>query len=222
MRKLFAVAALALVSAGAHAATAKYELVSVTVTTPFGALCTENAVCDGPGAVLGDAGFMTLDIATGAVTGTAQWSVDFPNATYDYAGDWSTVLGSGVNLLKLDETCGGVNAPQNCVGPRGLQGDWISGELQDGTASDKSAVNVSVTGTTQIGIDTLTIFRSTEFFVCPAAGGFVCLDPAGDGSFPFNLQSIELNYVLVPVPAAVWLFGSALGLMAFLRRRRAS
>ncbi len=62
-----------------------------------------------------------------------------------------------------------------------------------------------------------------------------CLEPAcGSGNFlvlrvrtnrdatPVNdpdwLQ-INFNYQMVPVPAAVWLFGSALGLMGIARRR---
>lgn len=39
------------------------------------------------------------------------------------------------------------------------------------------------------------------------------------GTGPNSWQATTMNFVLVPVPAAVWLFGSALGLMAFLRRR---
>lgn len=37
--------------------------------------------------------------------------------------------------------------------------------------------------------------------------------------FNKNYQSYQLNYSVVPVPAAVWLFGSALGLMGAIRRK---
>jgi len=33
---------------------------------------------------------------------------------------------------------------------------------------------------------------------------------------------MNFNYTLVPVPAAVWLFGSALGILGVARRRAAS
>ena len=37
---------------------------------------------------------------------------------------------------------------------------------------------------------------------------------------PYDLDNISLN--VVPIPAAVWLFGSALGLLGWLRRERAA
>ena len=41
--------------------------------------------------------------------------------------------------------------------------------------------------------------------------------PGGSSETAWN--QINFNYTLVPVPAAVWLFGSALGLLGIARRR---
>lgn len=46
-----------------------------------------------------------------------------------------------------------------------------------------------------------------------------------DGSAPLNdsvtFGSIEVTVTPIPVPAAVWLFGSALGLLGWMRRKKA-
>jgi hypothetical protein len=62
-------------------------------------------------------------------------------------------------------------------------------------------------------------------FVTPPAGGF---NPNALGNYQFAitvssnsfpLDSVAMEVQVVPVPAAVWLFGSALGLFGVMRRR---
>jgi hypothetical protein len=40
------------------------------------------------------------------------------------------------------------------------------------------------------------------------------------GFLPNTFQQYTLNYSVVPVPGAVWLFGSAIGVLGWARRRR--
>ena len=48
--------------------------------------------------------------------------------------------------------------------------------------------------------------------------GLSSLDFTFDGQFaPFDIDNITVN--VIPIPAAVWLFGSAMGLLTFMRRR---
>lgn len=63
---------------------------------------------------------------------------------------------------------------------------------------------------------------------CPAPAGF---DPDALGeysfyltattktAFPASIGTVGIDVQVVPLPAAVWFFGSALGLMGFMRRR---
>ena len=74
----------------------------------------------------------------------------------------------------------------------GLSADWITGT--------PSLSNVDVVE----GGGTLTITRSEEFAIAGTLSGYI------------------YEFAVVPVPAAVWLFGSALGLLGFARRRMAA
>ncbi|MBN8280178.1 MAG: VPLPA-CTERM sorting domain-containing protein [Gammaproteobacteria bacterium] len=65
-------------------------------------------------------------------------------------------------------------------------------------------------------------------FITPPGGAF---NPNAVGSYqfaitvssgPFPLDSVAMQVQVVPVPAAAWLFGSALGLAGLLRRRAAA
>jgi len=51
-----------------------------------------------------------------------------------------------------------------------------------------------------------------------ALGNYQFAISVTDGFFPIESVAIEVN--VVPVPAAVWLFGSALGILGWMRRRR--
>jgi hypothetical protein len=48
---------------------------------------------------------------------------------------------------------------------------------------------------------------------------YVALSTAFSGDFGRNFMSMGIAITTVPVPAAIWLFGSALGLLGWARRR---
>ncbi|MCC5795069.1 MAG: hypothetical protein JJT85_10115 [Chromatiales bacterium] len=133
-------------------------------------------------------GSATVDNGSVSVSGLAWESLN-PNASADYLSDWSTAVGEGVTVTKIDESCEqvpGTNA-SGCGGPYGVLGDWIPGELQDGTASAIATVDVALDG------NTLTVTRITEVLDCsePGQPPVVCLafDARGNG-FPNNNYSI--------------------------------
>lgn len=73
----------------------------------------------------------------------------------------TTTLGSGVTAAKIDVDCANGSAtPPPCPAPRGLLGDWVTGQLTDGTPSNLSRVDVSLDG------DVLTLVRQTEHYDC--------------------------------------------------------
>lgn len=65
-------------------------------------------------------------------------------------------------------------------------------------------------------------------FITPPGGAFTSFNPNAVGEYNFaiqvtragwNVESVRMDVQVVPVPAAVWLFGSALGLVGVMRRR---
>lgn len=65
-------------------------------------------------------------------------------------------------------------------------------------------------------------------FVTPPGGAFTSFNPNATGEYNFaiqvtragwNVESVRMDVQVVPVPAAVWLFGSALGMFGVMRRR---
>lgn len=118
------------------------------------------------------------------------------------SGDWSSSLGNNVDIIKNSETCTEVAPSTSCTNAiNGLLGNWISGFDQNGAASTFAYNNIAVSGSQ------LVITHSQRF--------------VGDlSSFFYNFPAVyTLTYDVVPVPAAAWLFGSAIGLMGWLRRR---
>ncbi|MFZ1625225.1 MAG: VPLPA-CTERM sorting domain-containing protein [Gammaproteobacteria bacterium] len=72
---------------------------------------------------------------------------------------------------------------------------------------------------------------SVPGFLTPPGGAFTSFNPNATGEYNFAIQvgragwaveQVRMDVQVVPVPAAAWLFGSALGLMGFARRRLAA
>lgn len=190
MKKILAVAALSFAAMGAQAQT--YNLTSVVTTVPFGSAPADSFNAGATAVVSGNA-VSVFDMGYGSLN---------QNATYNYSGgNWTTEIGDNVDVTKLSESC--TQGPgDNCTNAyNGVLGDWISGLDMTGAASAFDFVNVGING------DQLTIVRSTRFVGDPTSAFF-------------NFAKTDtFTFTVVPVPAAAWLFVSALGLMGWIRRR---
>jgi hypothetical protein len=71
------------------------------------------------------------------------------------------------------------------------------------------------------GFNTTNIWCSPELLLeCTMSESvYVALSNAFSGDFGRNFVSMGIAITTVPVPAAIWLFGSALGLLGWARRR---
>lgn len=87
----------------------------------------------------------------------------------------------------------------------------------------------NVQGSENLMFNWLTV--SIPGVVTPPGGAFTSFNPNATGEYNFaiqvtragwNVEQVRMDVQVVPVPAAVWLFGSALGLMGFARRRLAT
>jgi len=202
---LVSMAALMLLSTGAQAAT--YVLSSVTYANSFAptpgnvASCTSCGVTQGPGvatAVETGGNIALTGIAFGFNAGGNAFNISFSG---------TTTLAAGTSLNKLaGATCvdsvGTVCGPLNVIS--GMDGDYFTNIGTDGTtacANNRCRVDVATAGSDL----TVTIKRALS-------------ESVSSGSS----QSYVMTFAkVVPVPAAVWLFGSALGLMGFTRRKAA-
>ena len=74
------------------------------------------------------------------------------------------------------------------------------------------------------GFNTTNIWCSPELLLeCTNSESvYVALSNAFSGDFGRNFMSMGIAVTTVPVPAAIWLFGSALGLLGWARRRTIS
>ena len=200
MKKLLAVAVLGLVSVSANAA-GSYVLSVVNAYNPFSGAGT--AVVSGPVATGGSA---TVD-GLGNVSGSGiQFSFTNANATFNYTGgSWAGVVGG--SSVTHTETCVEAAGNTTCSSPvSGLAGLFATGLQNGGAASNACSPNaffgagacdrVSIT---EVAGVSLTIVEQSEFAIPGLASGYI---------YRF----------VTPVPAAVWLFGSALGLLGLRRR----
>jgi hypothetical protein len=191
-------AAMLLLSTGAQAAT--YSLTSVTYTNPF-AGTTPVASCTGCG------------VATAVTSGVASSSVSLDDVSWVFAGGGNnytiafggtTTLDLGTTLNKTEHSCvqtlGGVCTPANVrsglSGPAYYTG--ISNDNLTSCTNDRCRIDVSISGSNLLVVIRRALSES------PTSTSF---------------QSYNLSFAQVPVPAAVWLFGSALGLMGIARRK---
>lgn len=206
-RQLLAVAAIALAGT-AHGATV-YKLDKISLQTSsapgeynFGGAGLTASVCHSCGIdKVTDDGFGNLTVEQISYT-LAGFGANFTNT---FSG--TATLGTGTSLLKAPgETCTVYNTAVHLCNPadqRSFAGDWLTGTLADGVSP---ALTHIFTATTS-GNNLVLSFRTNRD-----------ASPVND---PDWLQ-LNFKYSVVPVPAAVWLFGSALGILGLARRRIAS
>lgn len=203
-RHLAAIALLGLTGI-AHGATV-YKLDSISFQTssspgiyPFGTGPISASVCNTCGssqATDDDLGNITVDSLTYTLIGFGA------NFTHTYSG--TTTLGAATTLIKgAGESCvinSGGTQWCNAADQRGWSGNWYNGLMADG----------------------VTEALTHQFSALVTGNNLVLRARMNRDATPVNdpdwLQ-MNFNYSVVPVPAAVWLFGSALGLLGLARRR---
>ena len=189
-----------------------------------GGKIVETTVGGGPEMVV--QGTMTYDDITGNVTALSitgslwrgVWAAGFNQVQMqNYA--WSSVgtdlkLLAGTNRLACDRLGNGVfvTGASAACGPGYQNGQGTLNLLLDFTGVNTTITAGSGGGTTflpvQPGFSGTVVNGQTSIYAIKAYNPFIPL--AADSTF---------NLHIVPVPGAVWLFGSALGLMGVARRR---
>ena len=70
--------------------------------------------------------------------------------------------------------------------------------------------------------------NSPGFITAPTANGYTIFNPNLLGEYNFAIQvsrdgwgveNVRMDVQVVPIPAAAWLFGGALGLLGWMRRK---
>ncbi len=219
-KHLVASAALFLFATGSQAATT-YVLNNITYDNTFG---TNPVICTGCGtgtAVDDGSGNITLTgIAwqfigggnnyTNSIDGTTTLAPTFTPVTSP-----ANALPAGSDLIRTGGTCtdiiGTVCDPASLRSGWGVPLGFYTGRMSDGTtvcggpATNLNSINRCRVDLAASGPNlTMEIKRALS-------------ESATSGSF----QRMTFSFAVVPVPAAVWLFGSALGLLGVARRKSA-
>lgn len=208
-RQLLALAALAMVGTTAQGAIV-YQLKTITLNTSSapgtytfgaGALAASACITCGPGGSL-----LTDDGAGNLTVDQLQYRLSNFGGDFIHTFSGTSTLGTTSLIKGAGETC--VDGPLAGATPhlcsstdqRGLFGNWYNGLLPDGTtAAPTRQFQALVSG------NNLTLrFRVNRDAT-----------PFDD----FDWLQYNFNYQVVPVPAAVWLFGSAIGVLGVARRR---
>lgn len=134
-------------------------------------------------------------LGTVGAHGCGNISLDY-NATYDSAMAYNV----GGDASCVSRTLGGDDVSTG--NPRGLTNSAGGGGCD---ATDSAFIQWEVLGDTNTAFSTFVLSNFT--------------DTTANGA---NYMTFQYGAAVVPVPAAVWLFGSALGLLGWIRRRVAA
>jgi len=225
MRRALLSTAIALLAANAHATTTTYFLQYMTLETgnapgqtfffgtPYlaGSGSLGSSQCIGcvtdTTLISGTTGMAVLTNLTGDVAITnLNWSLRSFGANFLNQSNGDTTLGASTDYIKSFGSCTlySGTATQYCspTDVRTYAGNWYDGLAPDGvTASNNSKFSASA---------------NANFLTLVLRKPLLVTDPAVTNSW---LQ-LTYNFAVVPVPAAVWLFGGALGVLGFARRRK--
>lgn len=207
--RMIAASVLLMMAGAAQSSPLVYQLDNITYQNPFSGVLTLGAgfggVCISCATGPGTTSTATVDGANVNLFDVA-WSVNAFGQIYNIKFDAAlTIIGGGVALVKSGIVCNNI-AGGNCLLSSLKSGlafpvDF-TGQAGDGSVCLPCAVNVTLSGdqkNLQVAI-TKALSETSNLF-----------------------QTYRLNYTLIPVPGAVWLFLSAIGgLVAFRRRALAA
>jgi len=195
---LLATAALLLLATGAEASTT-YILNNITYVNSFAPNPVGCVGC-GTGTAVDD-GFGNITLAG------LDWSFVGGGNSYSASIAGTTTLAAGTTLINSGGSCTYVSGTNVCD-PLSIRSGWGQPAYYTGIASDNatSCVNDRCRVDLLLSGSTLTMEVKRALSESATSGAF---------------QKLTFTFAAVPVPAAVWLFGSALGLMGIARRKAA-
>lgn len=193
---LLSAAVLMLLATGANAATT-YVLNNITYVNSF---------ASNPVGCLGCGTGTAIDDGAGNITlAGLGWSFTGGGNSYTASIAGSTTLAAGTTLVNSGGSCTYISGTNVCD-PLSIRSGWGQPAFYTGIASD----NATSCANDRCRVDLLLSGSTLTMEVKRALS-----ESATSGAF----QKLTFTFAAIPVPAAVWLFGSALGLLGFARRK---
>jgi hypothetical protein len=154
-----------------------------------------------------------------------QFSFTNSNATFNYTnGSWSGAVTLGGSVSHSEFCTQGPGTA--CTSPvSGLTGVWATGLQNNGAADTNNcygATSSQVPGAAPPVCNAVSVTENPGVSLVVWESSAVAAPYTGSGSrYCFGTGAGSCGAAAVPVPAAVWLFGSGLGLLGWVRRRAA-